>query len=52
MSQKNPFKKGKSKLIAQFILEGKTNNDIYDFVKENRLDEQFSNPITKRTITN
>lgn len=52
MSQKHPFKKGKSKLIAPLILEGKTNNDIYDFIKENRLDEQFSKPITKRTITN
>jgi len=52
MSQKNPYKKGKSKLITPFMLEGKTNDEIYEFIKENKLDERFTSPITKRTIIN
>ena len=52
MSQKNPYKKGKSKLIAPFILDGKTNDEILDFIKSNKLGERFGSPITKRTIVN
>jgi len=34
------------------MLEGKTNEDIYVFIKENNLDKDFKVPVTKRTITN
>jgi len=46
----NPYKKGKSKLIAGLMLEGWNNEKIYNHISQNKLDERFSSPITMEMI--
>jgi hypothetical protein len=47
---KNPYKKGKSKLIASFMLEGWSNDKIYNHINDNKLDQQYSNPVIMENI--
>ena len=46
----NPYKKGKSKLIASFMLEGWSNDKIFNHIHDNKLDQQFSNPVVMENI--
>ena len=46
----NPYKKGKSKLIASFMLEDWSNDKIFNHIHDNKLDQQFSNPVVMENI--
>jgi len=46
----NPYKKGKSKLIADLMLEEWSNEKIYNHITDNKLDERFSHPVTMDNI--
>ena len=46
----NPYKKGKSKLIAGLMLEGWSNEKIINHIMENKLDERFKNPVDMQGI--
>ena len=46
----NPYKKGKSKLIGELMLEGWNNDKIYNHIRDNKLDERFSNPVSLENI--
>jgi len=46
----NPHKKGKSKLISELMLEGWSNDKIYNHITDNILDARFTNPITIEMI--
>ncbi len=41
---------GKSKLIASFMLEGWSNDKIYNHINDNKLDQQYSNPVIMENI--
>jgi hypothetical protein len=46
----NPYKKGKSKLIADLMLEGWSNDKIYNHIHDHKLDERFNNPVSMDNI--
>lgn len=43
--KKNPYSRGKGKLIAQHMLEGKTNEEIFQYIKDNKLDVHYKYPV-------
>lgn len=46
----NPYKRGKSKVIGSLILEERTDEQVLDFIRTNKLDENFSVPVSMDNI--
>lgn len=47
----NPYSKGKSRIVAELVLQGKTNEEILQYISDNDLAKRYPpNGVTKRDI--
>lgn len=47
---RSPYIRGKSKLIFDFMLEGWSNEKIYRYIENNKLDGRYVHPVIMENI--